>query len=79
MNDYGTETALEVSSSSSSPEAVTDYYHRSLANQGWRTRLGDAGSMRIFEKGQEIILISASKDKNGTTQISRVHKTLNVK
>ena len=79
MHDLGSDTALEVSSSSTSPEAVTDFYHHSLSTSGWRTRLGDAGSMRIFEKGRELAMISASEGADGVTRITRVHKKLGTK
>ena len=76
MHDYGSGMATEISSSRSSPETITDHYHRILPSKGWKNRIGEAGSMRVFEKGNELILISASQGDDGESRITRVHKKL---
>ena len=78
MKDYGTETTLEVSSTASVPEQITKYYDNTLEASGWKRPLNQKKGIRIYLKGDEIILISAHEALDGHSRLTRVHKKQNV-
>ncbi|MFT5121618.1 MAG: hypothetical protein ACI9TH_004587 [Kiritimatiellia bacterium] len=76
MKDYGTETSLEVSTTSSAPDTIARFYETALEAKGWKAPLKQEGAMRMFLKGDAVILISAHPALDGHSRLTRVFKKL---
>jgi hypothetical protein len=78
MKDYGTEMALEISTTSSAPDAIARFYDAALEAKGWKAPLKQQQAMRIYLKGESMILISAHPGADGHSRLTRVFKKLGV-
>ena len=68
--------ALEVSVTFAPPESVIEQLDAALQGDGWTPAPTNLGGMRMYFRREHLAILSANRDKEGTTRVVRLHKPL---
>jgi len=71
--------SLEVSVSFAPPESVLLQLDDALQGDGWTPSPLNLGGMRMYFRRENMAILSAMRDKEGTTHVVRLHKPLGVR
>lgn len=77
-----TAVGLQVASTRGSPGDVLEFYRSSLAAAGWKPAPGEkaGGSLQLFAKGTDLcVVLAEAGEEDGTTRITLLHKSLQLK
>ena len=78
-HDEGNRVSLEVSESTSSPQAALQTLSEMIINDGWTPSPLNTGGFQVFVRGEKVAFLGAQRGKDGVTRILRLHKPLGVK
>lgn len=68
--------AVEVSVTPAPPESVIAQMDDAMRSGDWVPAPTNTGGMRMYFRGDDLAMISANRDREGTTRVVRLHKPL---
>ena len=68
--------ALEVSVTFAQPESVIEQLDAAMQADGWTPAPTNLGGMRMYFRREHLAMLSANRDREGTTRVVRLHKPL---
>jgi len=74
-----TRMSLEVSVTFARPESVIRQLDEALRGDGWTPAPTNLGGMRMYFRRDHLAIVSANRDKEGTTRVVRLHKPSGVR